>query len=283
MQVFLEQTLNGVTFAGLLFVLASGFALTFGLLRVANITHGSAFLVGGSVGWSVEQAGGGFWLALLAASVSMGIAGILLERALLRRLQGDEMAQFLLTVGVSFVVADFALAVWGGAPLSIQLPHFLSQSWHAGTVTYPWSRIFVLGAAVALGMCLWLLLGRTRLGAIVRAGVDDPEMVSALGINIGLVFTLVFGLGMLLAGFAGVLGGSILAIGPGGDWEILIYVFAIVVIGGRGSLGWAMVGSLVIGLVNTYGVAYFPSFEYFSLFAPLALILVLRPQGLFGR
>jgi branched-chain amino acid transport system permease protein len=283
MRLFLEQTLNGLSFAGLLFLLGSGFALTFGLLRITNIAHGSAFLLGGYVGYSTLNASGSFWLALATGAASMAAAGYLLERGLLRRLAGDETRQLLLTMGVAFIAADFALVTWGGAPLSIALPGVLNSSSKLGSITYPNSRLFVLGVAIAIGVLLWLLLTRTRLGAVIRAGVDNREMVAALGIDIGRVFTLVFVLGMFLAGTAGVLGGSLLALAPGGDYEILIYVFAIVVIGGRGTLAGALAGSLVVGLVSTYGQAYFPSFAYFSLFAPMVAILLWRPQGLFGQ
>jgi branched-chain amino acid transport system permease protein len=283
MQNFIQQTLNGLSFSGLLFLLGSGFALTFGLLRIVNITHGSAFLTGGYVGYSTLDKTGSFWLALLAACAAMGVAGLLLERILLRRVEDDEMAQFLLTMGVAFIAADFALVVWGGTPLSIQMPGILGDSWHIGSLVYPNNRLFILGVAVAVGIGLWLFLAKTRTGAIIRAGVDNREMVGALGINVGRLFTLVFVLGMVLAGLAGVLGGSLLSLAPGGDWEILIYVFAIVIIGGRGTLEGAIAGSLVVGMISTYGQAYFSSFAYFSVFAPMVVVLLWRPQGLFGR
>lgn len=280
---FLQQTMNGLSFAALLFLLGSGFALTFGLLRIVNIMHGSAFLVGGYVGYSTLQSTGSFWVALLAGAASMGAAGLVIERGLLRWIVGDETSQFLLTMGIAFIAADFGLVTWGGTPQSIEPPRFLAGSFHLGSITYPWIRVFVFGVALAIGVLLWLFLARTRTGAIIRAGVDNREMVSALGINVGRVFTLVFVLGMLLAGLAGVLGGTVLPLTPGADWDILIYVFAIVVIGGRGTLEGAIAGSLVVGLVGTYGQAYFPSMAYFSLFGPMVVILLWRPQGLFGR
>lgn len=283
MSGFIQQSLNGLTFSGLLFLLGSGFALTFGLMGIVNIAHGSAFLVGGYVGYSVMQSGGNFWLAAAAGALSMAAFGFVLERGLLRRVVGEEMPQFLLTMGVSFIAADVALVVWGGNPLSIEMPGKLAQSWHLGSITYPISRLFILAVACVLMFLLWIFLSKTRAGAIVRAGVDDREMVSALGINVGRVFTGIFVLGMLLAGLAGVFGGSLLALAPGGDFEILLYVFALVIIGGRGTLAGAVVGSLVVGMVSTYGQAYFPSLAYFSLFAPMVVILLWRPQGLFGR
>jgi branched-chain amino acid transport system permease protein len=282
-QSFIEQTLNGLSFSGLLFLLGSGFALTFGLLRIVNITHGSAFLTGGYVGYSTLEETGSFWLAILAACVTMGAVGFLLERVLLRRVVDQEMSQFLLTMGIAFMSADLSLVLWGGTPLSIQMPGLLGESLNVGTLVYPNNRLFILAVAVVVGIGLWLFLARTRTGAIIRAGVDNREMVGALGINVGRLFTLVFVLGMVLAGLAGVLGGSLLSLAPGGDWEILIYVFAIVIIGGRGTLEGAIAGSLVVGMVSTYGQAYFPSFAYFSVFAPMVVVLLWRPQGLFGR
>jgi branched-chain amino acid transport system permease protein len=283
-RVFLEQTLNGLTFSGLLFLLGSGFGLTFGLLGVANITHGSAFLVGGYIGYSTFHATHSFWLAVPAGALSMGVAGLALER-LLRLLRGQEMGKFLLTIGISIIATDLMLVIWGADPVTIPLPGVLNRSWHLGSLVYPWSRIFILGVAIAIAIALWLLLARTRAGAIIRAGVDNREMVSALGIDVGLLFMLVFGLGMMLAGLAGVLGGggSMLTLAPGGDNEILIYVFAIVIIGGRGTLAGPVVGSLVVGLLTTYCNAYLPELAYFSLFVPMALILLWKPHGLFGR
>jgi branched-chain amino acid transport system permease protein len=284
MQLFLEQTLNGLTFAGLLFLLGSGFGISFGLLRVANIAHGSAFLLGGYIGYSTLKSTGSFWLAIPAGALAMGVAGIVLER-LLRVMRGEEMGKFLLTIGISIIGADIALVLWGGDPVSIQLPGMLNESFTIGTFVYPWARIFILGVALVIALGLWLLLSRTRIGAIIRAGVDNREMVGALGIDVSRLFMFVFALGMLLAGLAGVLSGSgsMLSIAPGNDNEILTFIFAIVIIGGRGTLAGPVVGSLVVGLTTTYGAAYLPELSYFSLFVPMALILLWRPQGLFGR
>jgi len=280
---FLQQTLNGLSFSGLLFLLGSGFALTFGLLRIVNIAHGAAFLIGGYVGYSTIGATGSFWLGLLAGTASMGAAGLVLERGLLSWIVDQEMEQFLLTIGVAFIAADFGLVVWGGSPLSVTMPGFLGHSFHLGALTYPWGSLFIFVVAAVVGVVLRVVLVRTKTGAIIRAGVDDREMVSALGINVSAVFTLVFSVGMALAGLAGVLGSTVLSLTPGLDSNILIYVFAIVIIGGRGTLEGPIVGSLVVGMITTYGNAYFSSLAYFSLFVPMVLVLLLRPQGLFGR
>ncbi len=272
MQGFLEQTLNGLTFAGLLFLLGSGFTLIFGLMRIVNLAHGGTYLAGGYVGYTVIQTTHNFLLGLAAGAVAMALLGVLLERGLLVHVRGLPMAELLLT-----------LAIWGGDPLAIRLPGVLNASSRLGPFVYPNNRLFILGVAAVIAVLLYGLMRRTRLGAIIRAGVDDREMVSALGINIARVFTAVFVLGAFLAGLAGVLGGSLLSLYPGGDSEILTFALVVVVVGGLGTLEGAMVGSLIVGLLVNYGNAYFPELAYFSLFAPMVVILLVRPQGLFGR
>jgi branched-chain amino acid transport system permease protein len=280
---FLEQTLNGLTYAGLLFLLGSGFTLIFGLMRIVNLAHGGTYLVGGYVGFSTITLTHQFLLGLLAGAMAMAVFGVLLERGLLGRLRGQPMAELLLTMGVAFVLGDTALAIWGGDPLAIRMPGALDRSSQLGPLTYPNSRLFILAIAVLIAIGLHLLLARTRIGAMIRAGVDDREMVAALGVDIKRVFTGVFILGAFLAGLAGVLGGTLLTLAPGGDSEILTFALVVVIIGGLGRLEGAIVGSLVVGLLDTYGKAYFPDLAYFSLFAPMVLILLWRPQGLFGR
>ena len=283
MQGFIEQTLNGVTYAGLLFLVGSGFTLIFGLMRIVNLAHGGTYLVGGYLGYSTLLVTGSLWLALGAGALGMAVFGILLERGLLRRLRGYPMAELLLTMGVAFILGDLALAVWGGDPRAIRMPGALDQSSELGPLVYPNSRLFILGVAVLVALLLYYLMGRTRIGAIIRAGVDDREMVSAMGININRVFTGVFILGAILAGLAGVLGGSFLTLAPGSDSDILTFAIVVVIVGGLGSLPGAVVGSLVVGLIDNYAKAYFPDVAYFSLFAPMVLILLMRPQGLLGR
>jgi branched-chain amino acid transport system permease protein len=283
MQGFIEQTLNGVTYAGLLFLVGSGFTLIFGLMRIVNLAHGGTYLLGGYVGYSTLLATGSLWLALGAGGISMAAFGILLERGLLRRLRGYPMAELLLTMGVAFILGDVALAILGGDPRAIRMPGVLDQSSNLGPLVYPNSRLFILGVAIVMALLLYYLMGRTRVGAIIRAGVDDREMVSAMGININRVFTGVFILGAFLAGVAGVLGGSFLTLAPGADSDILTFAIVVVIVGGLGSLPGAIVGSLVVGLIDNYAKAYFPDVAYFSLFAPMVLILLVRPQGLLGR
>jgi len=283
LQTFIQQTMNGITYAGLLFLLGSGFTLIFGLMRIVNLAHGTTYLVGGYVGYVVMASTGSFVLALLAGGGSMAIFGAILERGLLRPVQGKWISELLLTLGVSFVMGDLALAIFGGNPLSVRMPGFLDRSSLIGPITYPNQRFFILAVAIVVAVVLYVLIGRTRAGAMIRAGVDDQEMVDALGIRIKRVFTAVFVLGAFLAGLAGVLGASLLTLYPGADSEILTYALVVVIVGGMGSLKGAVVGSLVVGLLDNYGKAYFPELAYFSLFAPMVLILLWRPQGLFGK
>ena len=280
---FWLQLLNGITFGALLFLVSSGFTLIFGLMRVVNLAQGSLYLLGGYIGLSVVRATGSYWLALLGGAVAIAVLGLAIERGLLRRVRGKTMSEILLTVGLSFIAADLALAIWGGDPITLSLPAGIDSKTTLLGVTYPVFRLVVLGLGIIVAVGLWALLEHTRIGAIVRAGVDDREMVAALGINVKAVFTGVFALGALLAGLAGVVGGAYLSLYPGADTEILTYSLVVVVIGGLGSLRGAILGSLLVGLVYDFGQSLVPDLAYFVVFAPMALVLILRPQGLFGR
>lgn len=279
----LFQLLNGLSFGALLFFLASGFTLIFGLMRIVNLAHGAIYLVGGYVGLTVILTFDNFWLGLIAGPVAAGIIGLLTERLLLRRIRGLQLPEVLLTVGLALVLADMSLAIWGGDPRTVPLPSYLSGSATIGPVTYPLFRLLVIVLAVATGVALSLAQSRTRIGAIVRAGVDDRETIAALGIDINRVFTAVFVVGAMLAGLAGVIGGGVLSLLPGTDAEILLLGLAVVIIGGLGSLPGAAIGAVLVGLIDAFGRALVPELSFFTLFAPMALILVLRPTGLLGR
>lgn len=284
MPEFIAQTLNGLTLAGIIFLVSSGFTLVFGVMRVTNLSHGAVYLVGGYIGYSVISATHNFFSGLAAGALAMAAFGYLLERTLISWLGRSEMAELLATLGLIYVLDDLALAIWGGSPVTINLPGFLGQSSTLpGGIVYPNGRFFILIVAAAVAAGLYYLLRRTRIGAILRAGVDDRDMVSALGINVRRVFAFVFTLGALLAGFAGVLGGTVLGLYTGGDSDILLFALAVVIVGGLGSYEGAIVGSVVIGLIDNYGTAYFPSLAYSVLFIPVIAILLVRPHGLFGR
>jgi branched-chain amino acid transport system permease protein len=277
------QFLNGATFAALLFVVASGFGLIFGLLRIVNLAHGALYLAGGYVGFTTIMHTGSFALGAAAAIAAVVAIGYALDQGLLRFVRGHELREVLLTLGVAFVLDDMALVIWGGDSFTVPIPEALRGGVRVFGVFYPKYRLFVLGAGVVIFIALMLLLQRTRLGALIRAGVDDPEMVEASGINIRRVFLGTFLLGSALAGFGGLLGGAFLSLYPSADAEILVFSLAVVIIGGRGSLVGVAIGSLLVGLLNTLGQVMFPELAYFVIFGPMACLLAFRPLGLLGR
>jgi len=280
---FVLLSLNGISFGALLFLLSSGFTLIFGLMRIVNLAHGSFYLLGGYVGLTLMQSGQSFWVAMIGGALAIAVLGFVVERGLLRRVRGRTMPEVLLTVGLSLIFADLALAQWGGDPILLDRPSQFAGTVELGGVTYPEFRLLVLVLGILLAALMWILQSRTRIGAIIRAGVDDREMVSALGINVNAVFTGVFVFGALLAGMTGVIGGVFLSLYPGADGEILNFALVVVILGGLGDLRGAIVGSLLVGLIDSFGRSLTPSLSYFLLFAPMALILIFRPRGLFGR
>lgn len=279
----LFQLLNGLTLAALLFIVASGFTLIFGLLRIVNLAHGALYLFGGYIGYSIAVATGNFVFGILGSMGAVAVMGVALDQGLLRFVRGFELRQVLLTLGVAFVLNDVALVIWGGDTFTVPVPEFLRGALHVGTLFYPKYRLFVLALGLVVFVALWLLLHRTRLGALIRAGVDDAEMVEAMGINIRRVFLVTFMLGSALAGLGGTVGGAFLTLYPTADSEILVFSLAVVIIGGYGSLVGAAVGSLLVGLLNTVGQVMFPELAYFVIFGPMAAILAFRPLGLFGK
>jgi branched-chain amino acid transport system permease protein len=282
-EFWVTQTFNGLSYGALLFLLASGLSLIFGVMRVVNLAHGSYFMLGGYVGLSVAWRTGSYVLALLAGAVVIALVGIVMERVFLRRLPGQTLGQVLMTIGFALIFQDLALLIWGGDPYTIRVPPQLSGVVIAGPGRFPIYRIFIVAVAVVVGALLWLALDRTRVGAMIRAAVDDAEMAQGVGIRVPRVSLGVFALGAALAAFGGVVGAGFLGVYPGLDFEILPYAFVVVIVGGLGSLPGAMVGSLLVGLLDNFGKALFPELSYFTLFAPMALILALKPTGLFGR
>lgn len=285
MREFITIGLNGLTLAALYFLVASGFTLVFGLMRVVNLAHGSLYLLGAYLGWTIANATGSWYLALIISPLIIAGVGVLLQQGLLRRIQGQDLRQALVTIGVSIIVGDLLIANYGGQFYEFSLPDALGGGINLGLAgfTYPTFRIFTLLTALVVGIGLWLLLKHTRLGMIIRAGIDDREMVSALGINIQRIFAIVFGLGALLAGLAGVIGGSSLSIAPGDDGLYLLYSLIVVIVGGMGSIAGAALGALLVGLIEQYGLAYAPTYSILITFAMMILVLAIRPQGLLGR
>ncbi|MFD4957793.1 branched-chain amino acid ABC transporter permease [Microbacterium sp. NPDC058389] len=281
--VVLQMLLNGVTFGALLFLVASGFTLVFGLMRISNLAHGGFYLVGAYVAVSAVAVTQNFWLGLLVGAIASAVVGLVVERGLLRQVRGQEMPEVLVTIGVSFIIADLMLAIFGGNPKSIGLGGAPSGAVVVGEFGYPTYRLFIIAVTIVIGVGIFVLQRYTRIGAIVRAGVDDREMTAAVGINIDRVFTGAFVFGSALAGLAGAIGSGLLSITPSSGMDILLYAMVVVIIGGMGSIPGAAVGALLIGIIDSFAKAWFPEFSYFTVFAPMALVLVFRPQGLMGR
>ncbi len=283
MNTWIIQTMNGLSFGMLLFLLAAGLSFTFGLMNIVNLAHGSYFLVGAYVGLTVAKSTGNFILAVIAGAVSVGILGLLMQRFLLRHLQKEHLAQVLLTIGFLFILADLSLVIWGGAPQIISKPPPFDGSMRIGDSAFPSYRVLIIAVGVVMAVLLWWLQERTAMGANVRAAVDDEEMSGSIGVNVSLLMTGVFGLGAALAAMSGVLGGAAMSIYPGFDLEVLLLALVVVIVGGLGSLKGAFVAALLVGLLDTFGKANFSELSQFTIFAPMAIILAIRPTGLFGR
>jgi branched-chain amino acid transport system permease protein len=282
-QFWIIQTLNSVAFGGLLFLLSSGFSLIFGLMRIPNLAHGAFFMLGAYFGYTLLQTQLHFWLAAVVGGLAVGLIGIVLERFILRRLAGNEQGQVLVTLGISFIIADICLLVWTGDPMPLAAPPALRPPLRIAGYAFPTYRLVVLAIALVAAFLLYLLMERTRLGAMIRAGVDDMEMARGVGIPVSRLFTTVFLLGATLAGIGGALGGPILNAYPGLDTDMLPLALIVVILGGAGSLLGAFVGSFIVGFIYNFGIALVPDLAYFVLFLPMVLVLVFLPQGLFGR
>jgi branched-chain amino acid transport system permease protein len=280
---WLIQAFNGVSYGALLFLVGSGLSLIFGVMRIVNLAHGSYFLLGSYVALSVIWTTGSWLLAIPVAGVAVALLGLMMERIFLRPLGFDPLRQVLLTVGFALLFQQAALDIWGGDSLDIIPPAALRQSVAIGGLYLPLYRVFMIGIAATIGLILWLGIEKTRMGAAVRATVDDAEMARGVGIDTSRISMFIFALGALLAGLGGVIGGAFLGVYPGLDFQILPVAFAVVIIGGMGSLGGAAIGALIVGLTDNFGKALFPEVSYFTLYAPMVLLLAVKPTGLFGR
>ena len=283
MQFWIVQGLNSLAMGGLLFLLSAGFSLIFGLMRIPNLAHGGLFMLGAYLGAMLLSLTLPFWLAALLSGLLVGALGVVLEGGLLRRLAGNEQGQVLVTLGISFIIADLCLVTWGGDPMPLAAPRALRPAVFVGGFAFPGYRLAVLVFALVAALGLWLLLERTRLGAMIRAGVDDREMARSVGIRVSRLFSSVFFLGAFLAGLGGVIGGPILSAYPGLDADMLPLALVVVILGGVGSLPGALVGSFLVGIIYNFGTALFPDFAYVILFLPMVFMLVVKPTGLFGR
>jgi branched-chain amino acid transport system permease protein len=282
-QFWLTQVFNGISYGALLFLVGSGLSLIFGVMRIVNLAHGSYFLLGGYVALSVIWTTGSWVLAIPVAAAAVAVVGLLMERVFLRPLGFDPLRQVLLTVGFAFLFQQAALDIWGGDNMDIIPPAKLTQTAVVGGLYLPGYRIFMISFAAVIGVALWLVMEKTRMGAAVRATVDDAQMARGVGIDTSRISMLIFALGAFLAALGGVIGGAFLGVYPGLDFQILPIAFAVVIIGGMGSLGGAAIGALLVGLADNFGKALFPEISYFTLYAPMALILAVKPTGLFGR
>lgn len=294
-KAFVSAVLNGITLGGLYFLVASGFTLVFGLMRNVNLAHGSLYLLGAYIGYEVTSRTG-FWLLGVAAGfAALALIGLVMQVVVFRRLEGDDLRQTLVTIGISIVAADLMLAIWTGATYQIGIPEWLDGAVtlpvitavrsNGATVflTYPFYRLVVLAAAVVIGVGLWLMLTRTRVGMMIRAGVDDRAMLSASGVNVHVVFAVVFAIGAGLAGFAGVVGGSALSVAPGEDVRYLLASLVVVIVGGMGSIPGAAIGALLIGLAEQLGLVYLPTYGIVLTFVIMVAVLAFRPQGILGK
>jgi branched-chain amino acid transport system permease protein len=283
MTYLITQTLNGLFSAALLFLIASGLTLAFGVMKIVNIAHGSFYMLGVYVAYTVLLRTQNLILATVVAIVVVAAVGFVMQRFFLRRFGSDPLAQMMMTMGFALLFRDGALMIWGGDPFTLPYPALLRGSVEAGEVVFPLYRLFAIVVAALVGVGLWFVNDRTLVGARLRATVDDPEMASATGINVALLSGLVFAAGAGLAAFGGVMGGPILGGYPGIDFDLLPLAFVVVIIGGMGSLKGALVGSIVVGMIDNFGKALVPELSYFTLFAPMVIVLALKPTGLYGR
>jgi branched-chain amino acid transport system permease protein len=284
LKLFLLTVLNGVTLAALYFLVASGFTLVFGLMRNVNLAHGSLYLLGAYVGYSVASWTGSWWLGVAAGFLGMALVGVLLQFVIFRRMEGQDMRQTMVTIGISIVLADIMLWIWSGNTYQFEAPDFLTGTTPLALVkVYSTYRLVVLGAAILIGLGLWLFLNRTAIGMMIRAGVDDRAMLQATGVNVHLIFACTFAIGAGLAGFAGVVGGTALSIAPGEDVRYLLASLVVTIVGGMGSITGAAIGALLIGLAETFGLAYSPTYGVVYTFLIMVVVLAIRPQGLMGK
>ncbi|MBC8119281.1 MAG: branched-chain amino acid ABC transporter permease [Burkholderiaceae bacterium] len=284
-RLFLVTVLNGLTLASLYFIVASGFTLVFGLMRNVNLAHGSLYLLGGYVGFIVAEKTGFWVLALAAGFFSAAVVGLLIQTVILRHMQGQDLRQTMVTIGLSILIAD--LLLWG---FSAEVHQMEAPAWLKGPIrgipiinAYSAYRMSLLVLGVAIGVALWLFLNRTRVGMMIRAGVDDRAMLSASGVNVNLVFAITFAIGAGLAGLGGVIGAVELSMVPGEDTRFLLASLIVVIVGGMGSVAGAAIGAAMLGLAETFGLAYAPTYSVVFTFVILIIVLAFRPRGLMGR
>jgi branched-chain amino acid transport system permease protein len=284
-RLYLVTLLNSLTLASLYFIVASGFTLVFGLMRNVNLAHGALYLLGGYVGYVVARDTGWWILALAAGFLAAAIAGLIIQVFILRRMQGQDLRQTMVTIGLSIVIADVLLWIFTGQVYQIEAPEWLQGPIRGIPIIKAYSayRLSLLGFGIAIGVFLWWLLNRTKVGTMIRAGVDDRAMLAAAGVNVNLVFAVTFMLGAGLAGFGGVMGAVELSLVPGEDTRLLLASLIVVIVGGMGSVPGAAIGAAILGLAETYGLAYAPTYSVVFTFVILIVVLAFRPRGIMGK
>lgn len=282
MSYWVSVAFNGLSFGVLLFLLGAGLSLTLGTMRVVNLTHGSFYLLGAYLALETYQRTGSFYAAVLVAPLIVAVQGLIVY-VLLRPLKGDELRQALLTFGLAFITADLCLARWGGLPLVLDRPGLLSGTWDLGLVSYPSYRIVLLALGSVMALVLWLVIDHSTSGARLRAVIDDREMAEGVGIRSYWLAGGTFVAGALLAGLGGAVGAALIGAYPGVDIEILLFALVVVILGGAGSVFGALLGSVIIGLVNSFGNALVPEVSLFGIFLAMFVVLALKPTSLFGR
>jgi branched-chain amino acid transport system permease protein len=294
-RLFLSALLNGITLGALYFLVASGFTLIFGLMRNVNLAHGSLYLIGGYTGYVVSATTGSWILALIVAFAAAAVVGIIMQFLIFRWMEGQDLRQTLVTIGLSIIFADLLLWGYGGDTYQVETPAWLAGPTQLPFVValrsngdpvwlnYPFVRIAILAGAVVVGVLMWLALNKTRVGMLVRAGVDDRDMLSATGVRVQLIFILIFAFGAGLAGLAGVVGGTFQSLQPGEDTKILLASLVVVIVGGMGSIPGAALGALIVGLAEQFGSVYMPTYAVMLTFVIMVAVLAIRPQGLAAR
>jgi len=294
-RLFINALFNGITLGGLYFLVAAGFTLIFGLMRNVNLAHGSLYLFGGYIGYEIAEWTGSWLFSYVVAFACCAVIGVALQVLIFRRMEGEELRQTLVTLGLSIVFADIMHWIWGGDAFQVTTPDYLmgpvptpivvaiKSSGDAVFLQYPRVRLVIFAAAVVIGVAMWLALHRTRIGVMIRAGVDDRDMLSVLGYRVQLLFVAVFAFGAGLAGMGGIVGGTFQSVSIGEDSHFLLASLQVVIVGGLGSIPGAALGALIIGLAEQFGLVYFQNYATVSTFLIMVIVLALRPQGLLGR
>lgn len=283
MDIILTNFLNGLSYAFILFLIASGLSLIFGVMGILNLAHGTLYMLGAYFGLMAAKNLGNFWLGALVAAIGVGLVGLLLERVFLSRLYRKINEQALLTLGIVYIGANVVLWIWGPWSIMGKPPDFLTTSIAIGDFFFPSYRFGLIVIGLIIFFCLWWLQDKTRIGARIRAGMDDKEMIIGLGVDYGLISSAIFIVGAVMGGLAGFLGAPIIGVYPEISMQILLLAMIVVIVGGLGNIQGALIGSLIIGLIDTFGKAYFPDFAMFTVYLIFIIMLLAKPTGLLGR